>query len=295
MSRLTLVFNGMMCGVLLGLSLSSPSSVRPALAQDGLPDEVLITFDGGMNGESCVPFLTTPLSVPDAFDPEPVIIASDAAFPGLVLPACEGSLFNLNAPEGVTWSSVSFDYEEPLLFVFIYAQPGDTDPLFAGDTGGSPFIFSGEFRQISFSFLPLFDNLRLTRVGGSAPPNPPRIDPDNLAAPVAAFCTASGGGVDLYTITPDSEGVFLARATPVDIVRAQQTVARTNENAPVIQADGVTLWALTSGELQINDGAYTYTFSYAAACGPLPQVPPSALVTPTPEDTFTLVNRPRDE
>lgn len=282
----------LMCGALLGLS--RPAAL-PVAAQDDLPDEVFITFDGAAEGESCVPYLTTPLSVPEVFSLGPLIIDSDVAFDGASWPICDGnSLFALVAPDGVTWSSISFDYQEPMLFVFVYAQPGDTTPLFSGDSGGSPFTFSGEFRQIVFSFMPPFDNLRLTRVGGGAPPNPPRIDPDNLAAPVAAFCT-QGGGVDLYTITPASEGVFLARATPVDIVRARQTVERTGQNTPVLRVEGVTLWALTSGELQINDGAYSHIFGYEAACGPLPDVPPSALVqpTPNPDGTFTIINRPR--
>jgi hypothetical protein len=131
--------------------------------------------------------------------------------------------------------------------------------------------------------LYVWANMEDVQIGGAAaapsgPTNPGillvgRINPGDIMASAAVGCTAAGG-VAVHDVNPvTTNGTFAFHATPQEIISAIQSAVTTGQNTLINQSLlGNTLWALTSGELQVNgfdigEGIlYEFTFP-TAMCG----------------------------
>ncbi len=115
-----------------------------------------------------------------------------------------------------------------------------------------------------------------------------RLNPHSLE--MAVYCVS--GGVQVWR-TGSSRGQFGFHASPEDIGRALALARATRQNVQVAANDslGVSLWALTSNQLQAivrtsSVPQYNYIFR-ANTCGPIPRVtlPAGTTVTPGPTGT----------
>lgn len=105
-------------------------------------------------------------------------------------------------------------------------------------------------------------------VPGAAPGDDERLNPAP-GAPVVVWCRPDG--VDAYTVDRlTSEGVFAFTASPAAVAQGLATARATNTNTAIQSGGGATLYALSSGELQVNAFLPTgeiYAFIFeAAAC-----------------------------
>jgi hypothetical protein len=151
--------------------------------------------------------------------------------------------------------------------------------------------FSGEYDTIeiiSSSAGAYFDNLVIGRPAGAAAP---RINADGWGSPVALYCT-EGGGLDIYDIVGDT-GVFSERISDQAIANAIAAAAGQG-NIRVSNGENTDVWILESGEIQINNGDYSYRIRYQNTCGALPE--PEAVTNievEEEEDSGVIINRSR--
>lgn len=130
--------------------------------------------------------------------------------------------------------------------------------------------------------LYVWTNMETIQAGTATAPTGPtnpgillvgRINPGDIMASAAIGCTAAGG-VAVHDVNPvTTNGTFAFHATPEEIISAIQTAITTGQNTLINQSPlGNTLWALTSGELQVNgfdigEGIlYVFTFP-TVMCG----------------------------
>lgn len=117
-----------------------------------------------------------------------------------------------------------------------------------------------------------------TTTTGTAVPNSGtdgRINFSDLSAPIAVFCTA-GNGISVYQIDLNtSTGEELFQASNGLLAAAISQAKTSGRNVTIGSSGSTALYALTSGEFQVNGvdprpgkGAYTFTFP-STACGPL--------------------------
>lgn len=117
---------------------------------------------------------------------------------------------------------------------------------------------------------------------------------NTIFAPMQGFCRSSGN-FDVYRIINSEEGELAFSVTPQEVALALLDI----EENTLIASDGdLQLWALASGELQMNgpDG-YEFRFFYEATCGLLPEVEPIEPVVVVEEEDedeleFVIINRP---
>ena len=154
--------------------------------------------------------------------------------------------------------------------------------------------FEGEYDTIeiiSSSAGAYFDNIVIGRPAGAAAP---RINADGWGSPVALYCT-EGGGLDIYDIVGDT-GVFSERFTDQELANAIATAAQQG-NLRISNGENTDVWILESGEIQINNGDYSYRLRYQSTCGALPPPDASAATTSSEveeeEDSGVIINRSR--
>ena len=117
---------------------------------------------------------------------------------------------------------------------------------------------------------------------------------NTVTAPMQGFCRSSGN-FDVYRIINSEEGELAFSVTPEEVALALLDI----EENTLLTGDGdLQLWALASGELQMNgpDG-YEFRFFYEATCGLLPEVEPIEPVVVVEEEDedvleFVIINRP---
>jgi hypothetical protein len=120
----------------------------------------------------------------------------------------------------------------------------------------------------------------------------PRLNVGDYGAPIAMYCT-EGGGLDIYDIVGD-EGVLAHRISDQVLANAIATAIDSGNNVRLINTSDVEVWALSSGEVQVNTGGYAYGFAYQSVCGALPEPDlTSSSEVEDEEDTLVIINRPR--
>lgn len=118
--------------------------------------------------------------------------------------------------------------------------------VLAGGRGGPAVINGGQTMTIIF--------------------NDGRLNASDAGATAALYCTADG--LLALGIDEQSRGQFLYVVVIADLQAALAQAAAANDNQQIIEADGQSLWALPSGELQLHDSAGRYDFVFdGAACG----------------------------
>lgn len=139
----------------------------------------------------------------------------------------------------------------------------------------------------------VFDNLL---IGVPAPASTgvvttPRINVGDWGSPVALYC-APGGGLDIYDISGD-QGVLAHRISDQVIANSLATAATSGNNVRLINDTDAQVWALASGQLQVNTGGYAYGFAYQGVCGALPEPDFSSSLSFDEEDFGVIISRPR--
>jgi hypothetical protein len=86
------------------------------------------------------------------------------------------------------------------------------------------------------------------------PCGPVRLNANDVAAPAALFLPVEADGdMHVYAINPEtSEGYLLFIVTPEQIASASAEAVSTNVNVLIKEAANIALYALSSGECQIN-------------------------------------------
>jgi hypothetical protein len=108
-------------------------------------------------------------------------------------------------------------------------------------------------------------------VGCDAPQDPliadGRLNADDLAAPAVIYATNSGYTV--YAINPvTGNGRLVLSVTTAQVTQALSEATTTGTNANIATVDGISLWALSSNECQMNAFAANgslYEFIFACA------------------------------
>jgi hypothetical protein len=106
----------------------------------------------------------------------------------------------------------------------------------------------------------------------------------------AVYC-ALGGGIDVYAIN-EQQGTLAFNVSAQALSNGITQGA--NGTTQLVSSSGVTLYALTTGELQVNGpNNNTFTFRYEAYCGILPEAQ-TIVVEPEEEElpAFTIINQP---
>src|SRR5262249_24889023 len=114
---------------------------------------------------------------------------------------------------------------------------------------------------------------------------------NGYGVPFAVFCAAEGG-LNVYR-TQGNAGVLALHVTAQALSNALEFAQANNALVRIATGESLTLFALSSGELQVNatDGS-DFTFSYQTRCGELPASQPIQVVE-APVETLTIINRPR--
>lgn len=118
-----------------------------------------------------------------------------------------------------------------------------------------------------------------------------RLNHEDLSAPVALFC-AETGGLDIYNIVGE-EGVFFRRISPQALADGIEVATGRGRDVRLMNTSLIVVWALSTGEVQINSGDYEFRMSYQDACGGLPE---STFVISESEDagdTGVIIDQPR--
>ncbi|MFN8374219.1 MAG: hypothetical protein U0694_15240 [Anaerolineae bacterium] len=109
--------------------------------------------------------------------------------------------------------------------------------------------------------------------------------------PFAVFC-ALGGGIEVYAVV-GNQGVLALSISSQALSNAINFAQANNSLVTVARSANSTLYALATGELQVNaPNGSDYTFSYQTLCGVLP-LPRAIAEDIEDEDAFTIINRPR--
>jgi len=138
----------------------------------------------------------------------------------------------------------------------------------------------------------IFDNLLIgVPATASTVVTTPRINVGDWGSPVALFC-APGGGLDIYDVVGD-QGVLAHRISDQVIANSLATAAASGSNVRLINDADAEVWALASGQLQVNTGSYAYGFTYQGVCGALPEPDFSSSLNFDEEDFGVIISRPR--
>lgn len=151
------------------------------------------------------------------------------------------------------------------------------DQIFAANPNGGTITLNG-VTYTWVNFEELVQLLNLAALNGNT-------------APMQGFCLPDGS-FEVWRIISATEGEFAFRVTPAEVALAFEDLSVNR----IIASDGdLSLWVLTSGELQMNAPNYDFAFDYEATCGALPDV--DFIIQAQPEDIdqlppYTVINRP---
>jgi hypothetical protein len=265
---------------------------QPENVQAQIPTSFTFDFTGAPVSSSCSPWLSSSPYV-SGFAGGGFEFVDAMPTPNMNPPHCvlgSGTFISLNTFSGFLPTSLSF-----------VTDPFTTGTVTLYDTTIPATVFSGPITaffsysgtafdsvNISFSGASNFiDNITLSMAAAVQPD--PRMN--EIWAPVAIYCTA-GGGIDVYEIVGD-DGVFLARATPAQILYGIESAETYGRNIRIVNTGSADVWALTSGEIQINDGEYVHRFYYEERCGEL-VVAEEDVIPVIVEEGPEIINRPGD-
>ena len=151
------------------------------------------------------------------------------------------------------------------------------DQIFAANPNGGTITLNGVTYTWA-NFEELVQLLNLAALNGNT-------------APMQGYCLPDGS-FEVWRIISATEGEFAFRVTPAEVAIAFEDLS-VNQ---IIASDGdLSLWVLTSGELQMNAPNYDFSFDYESTCGALPEL--DFIIQQTPEDLdelppYTVINRP---